>query len=124
CKDPRLATDLARYGDRVDIPLLAAAAVGMIGGFALLNFGLFRLLGPAWYALPPPDATYPDFVASALVHLLSVVDLLNLANTHHLARVAVARPVAGPASALLALFKFFFTLVLLQQIFVSVRPAW
>ena len=44
-KGQRLATDLARYGDRVEVPLLAAAAVGMIGGFALLNFGLFRLLG-------------------------------------------------------------------------------
>jgi HEAT repeat protein len=120
-KGQQLATELARYGDRVEIPLLAAAAVGMIGGFALLNFGLFRLLGPAWYTVPAADATFPDFVASALVHLLSVVDLLNLANTHHLARVGVARPVAGPAKALLALFKSFFTLVLLQQIFASVR---
>lgn len=123
-KGQRLATDLARYGDRVEIPLLAAAAIGMIGGFALLNFGLFRLLGPAWYTVPTADATYPDFVASALVHLLSIVDLLNLANTHHLAQVAVARPAAGLASALLALFKLFFTLVLLQQIFASVRHGW
>jgi HEAT repeat protein len=120
-KGQRLATELARYGDRVEIPLLATAAVGMIGGFALLNFGLFRLLGPAWYAMPTTDATYPDFVASALVHLLSVVDLLNLANTHHLAQVGVAHPVAGLATALLALFKSFFTLVFLQQIFASVR---
>ena len=71
--------------------------------------------------MPAGDATYPDFVASALVHLLSVVDLLNLANTHHLAQVAVARPVAGLATALLALFKSFFTLVLIQQVFASVR---
>jgi HEAT repeat protein len=120
-KGQRLATELAHFGDRVEIPLLGAAAVGMIGGFALLNFGLFRLLGPAWYAVPAADATYFDFVASALVHLLSVVDLLNLANTHHLAQVGVARPVAGAAAALLGLFKSFFTLVLLQQIFASVR---
>ncbi len=120
-KGQRLATELAHYGDRVEIPLLAAAAVGMIGGFALLNFGLFRLLGSGWYTVPTTGATYPDFLASALVHLLSVVDLLNLANTHHLAQVAVARPVAGLATALLALFKSFFTLILLQQIFASVR---
>ena len=35
----------------------------------------------------------------------------------------MARPAAGPASALLALFKSFFTLVLLQQIFASVRQG-
>jgi len=122
-KGQRLATELARYGDQVEVPLLAAAAVGMIGGFALLNFGLFRLLGPAWYTSPAADPNYSDFVASALVHLLSVVDLLNLANTHHLAQVGVARPVAGPATAMLGLFKSFFTLVLLQQIFASVRKG-
>ena len=122
-KGQRLAAELARYGDRVSVPLLAAAAVGMIGGFALLNFGLFRLLGTDWYTPPAPDATYVDFVASALVHLLSVVDLLNLADTHRLARVAVARPAAAPAAALLGLFKSFFTLVLLQQIFASVRKG-
>lgn len=122
-KGQRLATELARYGHRVAVPLLAAAAVGMIGGFALFNFGLFRLLGPAWYTLPAVGATYLDFVASALVHLLSIVDLLNLADTHRLARVAVARPAAGAAAALLALFKTFFTLVLLQQIFASVRKG-
>ncbi len=122
-KGQRLAAELARYGHRVSVPLLGAAAVGMIGGFALLNFGLFRLLGTDWYTPPAADATYLDFVASALVHLMSVVDLLNLADTNHLARVAVARPAAGPASILLALFKSFFTLVLLQQIFASVRKG-
>ena len=122
-KGQRLAAELARYGHRVGVPLLASAAVGMIGGFALLNFALFRLLGSAWYTPPAPDVTYIDFVASALVYLLSVVDLLNLADTHHLARVAVARPTAGPASALLALFKSFFTVILLQQIFASVRKG-
>jgi HEAT repeat protein len=122
-KGQRVAVELARYGHQVEIPLLASAAVGMIGGFALLNFGLFRLLGPVWYRLPTEDATYADFVASAVVHLLSVVDLLNLADTHQLARVGVARPAAAAATALLVLFKTFFTLVLLQQIFASVRKG-
>ena len=122
-KGQRLAVELARYGKQVGVPLLAAAAVGMVGGFALFNFGLFNLLGTAWYTPPAADATYLDFVASALVHLLSVVDLLNLANTHRLVQVGVARPAAGPAVAVLTLFKSFFTLVLLQQIFASVRKG-
>ena len=122
-KGQRLAAELARYGHQVGVPLLASSAVGMVGGFALLNFALFQLLGPAWYTPPAANVTYPDFVASALVHLMSVVDLLNLADTHHLAQVAVARPASGPASALLALFKSFFTVVLLQQIFASVRKG-
>jgi len=122
-KGQRLAAELARYGGRVGLPLLASSAVGMIGGFALLNFALFRLLGPAWYTPPEVAATYTDFVASALVHLLKVVDLLDVADTHRLARVAVARPAGGPAAALLALFKSLFTLVLLQQIFASVRKG-
>jgi len=122
-KGQRLAVEVARYGHQVGVPLLASAAVGMIGGFALLNFGLFRLLGSAWYTSPTTDATYLDFVASALVHLMSIVDYLNLADTHRLAKIGVVRPAAGPASILLAMFKSFFTLVLLQQIFASVRKG-
>ena len=120
-KGQKLAAELARYGPQVEVPLLASAAVGMIGGFALLNFGLFQLLGTKWYTSPAADPIYSDFIASVLVHMLSVVDLLNLADTHHLARVVVARPAAAPAGTMLAMFKSFFTLVLLQQIFASVR---
>jgi len=122
-KGQRLATELARYGPRVGAPLLASAAVGTIGGFALLNFGLFLLLGAAWYSPLATEATYLDFVASALTHLLSVVDLLNLADANHLVQVSVARPHGAIAGAMLTLFKSFFTLVLLQQIFASVRKG-
>ena len=38
-------------------------------------------------------------------------------------RLAFVRQLAWPASALLALFKVFFTLVLLQQIFASLRQG-
>ena len=122
-KGQKLAGELAKYGHRLGLPLLGSAGVGMIGGFALLNLGLFRLLGTRWYTPPGDDATYFDFVASALVHLLSVVDLLNLVDTHHLMRVVLARPAPGLPAALLAGFKSFFTLVLLQQIFASVRKG-
>ena len=122
-KGQKLAAELAKYGHRLGLPLLGSAGVGMVGGFALLNLGLFRLLGTRWYTPPAADATYFDFVASVLVHLLSVVDLLNLVDTHHLMRVVVARPAPGLSAALLAGFKSFFTLVLLQQIFASVRKG-
>lgn len=122
-KGQRIATELVRYDHQVGIPLLASAAVGIVGGFALLNFGMFRLLGSAWYTPPAANVIYPDFVASALIHLWSVVDLLNLADTHRLARIQVARPANGVASVFLALFKSFFTLILLQQIFASVRKG-
>lgn len=120
-KGQRLAAELVQHGPRVGVPLLAAAAVGMMGGFALLNLALFHLFGPAWYTQPADPPTYLDFVASALVHLLSVVDLLNLLDTHHLVHVVVPRPESGVANAVMAGFKTFFTLVLLQQIFASVR---
>ncbi len=122
-KGQRLAVELAKYGQQVGVPLLASSAVGMIGGFALLNFALFELLGIKWYSQPTADATYLDFVASALVHLLSVVGLVNLANAQHVVPVTVALPASGIASAFLAMFKSFFTLVLLQQIFASLRKG-
>lgn len=122
-KGQRLAVELAKYGQQVGVPLLASSAVGMIGGFALLNFALFELLGTKWYSQPTADATYLDFVASALVHLFSVVSLVNLANAQHVVPVAVAVPAGGVASAFLAMFKSFFTLVLLQQIFASLRKG-
>jgi HEAT repeat protein len=122
-KGQRLATELVRHGHRVGVPLLASSAVGMIGGFALLNVGLYRLLGDQWYTPPDGDPRFADFVAAALVQLLSVVDLLNVINTHRLAHLVFPRPVAPAASALLMIFKSFFTLVLLQQIFASVRKG-
>jgi HEAT repeat protein len=122
-KGQRIATELVRFDHQVGIPLLASAAVGIVGGFALLNFGLFRFLGSAWYTPPATPVTYPDFVASALIHLWSVVDLLNLADSHRWARIGVARPANGLASFFLAVFKSFFTLILLQQIFASVRKG-
>ncbi len=120
-KGQRLAGELVKHGHAVGVPLLAAAAVGMFGGFALLNLALFNLIGTTWYSQPADTPTYPDFIASALVHLLSVVDLLNLLDTQHLAHVVVPRPESEVAKAALGGFKTFLTVVLLQQIFASVR---
>ena len=120
-KGQRLATELARYGQQVGVPLLASAAVGMVGGFALLNFALFNRFGAAWYTPPGADAVYLDFIASAVVNLLSLTSVVNAIDAKHLVHVEASKPVAAPAAAALAAFKSFFTLVLLQQIFASVR---
>lgn len=120
-KGQRLAAELVRHGQRVGLPLLAASAVGMVGGFSLLNLILYRLAGTAWFTAPHPDLNFFDFLASAGVHLLSVVDVLNLLDAQRVAHLDVPRPVSAGAKVATAGFKAFFTLVLLQQIFASVR---
>lgn len=120
-KGQRLATELVRHGRHVGVPLLAAAGVGMVGGFALLNMALTSLTGDGWFTTPSGPPTYLDFVAAVLVHMVSVVDLLNLLDTHRLVHVVLPGPESGLAKAATAGFKSFFTLVLLQQLFASVR---
>src|SRR5215212_4347764 len=44
-----LAPNVARYGHQVEVTLLAAAAASVIGGFALLNQGLYETVGREWY---------------------------------------------------------------------------
>jgi HEAT repeat protein len=124
-KGQALATNLIRYGTRVGVPLLGAAAVGAIGGFALLNQGLYGAGGERWYAVgEEKDApSYADFLAYTLVNLYRIVDLLDLAGSYNLPRFTFVRQAQWPAATLLAAFKTFFTLVLLQQIFASVRQG-
>jgi HEAT repeat protein len=125
-KGQRLAVHLIRYGDRVGVLLLVAAAAGAVGGFALLNLGLSETVGRRWYAFGgdgAPDAApgYADFLAYGLIHLYSIVDVLDLARARHLLEVGYVRPVQWPARGLLTAYKAFFTLVLLQQVFASLR---
>lgn len=120
-KGQRLAVELVRHGRHVGIPLLGVAGVGMVGGFALLNMALTSVTGDGWYTTPSGPPTYLDFVAAVLVHMVSVVDLLNLLDTHRLAHVVLPGPASGLAKGATAGFKSFFTLVLLQQLFASVR---
>ena len=44
-KGQELASNLIQYGHRVGVPLLMAAAVAAIGGFAMLNEGLYHTIG-------------------------------------------------------------------------------
>jgi HEAT repeat protein len=124
-KGQLLATNLVRHGRRVGVPLLAAAAVAAVGGFALLNLGLYATVGAGWYAVGD-DQTLPefaDFLVYALVHLYRLVDMLDLTVTQNMMRFTVVRPTLWPAGLLLGAYKTFFTLVLLQQLFASIRQS-
>jgi HEAT repeat protein len=132
-KGQELAYNLVLYGQRVGIPLMAIATLATVSGFAFLNQGLFSTVGRDWYTLSPRSAhfvavtaeqrqpEYPDFLAFTLIHLSHVVDVLDVANSYGYARVTYVRQGRWPAATFLLLFKSFFTLVLLQQIFAGVR---
>ncbi|SIN87371.1 HEAT repeat [Singulisphaera sp. GP187] len=119
------ATHLARYGAQVRVPLLVAATVAIIGGFALLNQGLYDIVGRRWFAVGDgtEQPAYIDFLAYAITKLLGLLDVLDLAKSRHWLRAEFIRPAAWPASTLLAAFKAFFSLVLLQQVFASLRQG-
>ncbi|MCE9567540.1 MAG: HEAT repeat domain-containing protein, partial [Planctomycetes bacterium] len=123
-KGQDLAPNVARYGHRVGLPLLGVAAATVIGGFALLNQGLYESFGRGWYGIAEDGhPAFIDFLTYALINLLSLVDILNLADSHRLVHTTFVQKAAWPAAVLLAVFRSFFTLVLLQQIFASVRQG-
>ena len=99
--------------------------MALIGGFALLNQGLYETIGRDWYAVADErrEPAYADFLAYALTKILGIVDVLDLFKSHHIMGAAFVRQAAWPASSLLAGFKMLFTLVLLHQIFASLRQG-
>lgn len=124
-KGQSLAVNLERYGKQVRIPLLIAATVALIGGFALFNQGLYATIGQQWYQVADEkrEPIFVDFLAYSITKILGLIDVLDLAKSHHILGGSFIRPAAWPASALLAAFKLFFTLVLLHQIFASLRQG-
>src|SRR5688572_12648553 len=56
-KGQDLAPNVARYGHRVDVALLAGAAAAVVGGFALLNQGLYETVGRGWYRVDNRKST-------------------------------------------------------------------
>ncbi|HEV3122199.1 MAG TPA: HEAT repeat domain-containing protein, partial [Isosphaeraceae bacterium] len=82
-------------------------------------------IGRGWYQVTGDHGApiYVDFLANALTHLLGLVDVLNVASSRHLMRAPYVRQAVWPASTLLAAFKAFFSLVLLQQLFASLRQG-
>lgn len=117
------ARDLAAYGSRVGLFLLIGAAVSAIGGFALLNLGLYDSFGASWYLMEEGHAVFSDFLVYSIINLYRVVDLLELANHHRIVRLAHVQPNYWPVGLLLNLFKTFFTFVILQQIVVAIRKG-
>ena len=104
---------------------MIAAAIALIGGFAFLNQGLYESFGQHWYALADQNRQpiYADFLAFSLTKILGLIDVLDLAKSHHILGAAFIRPAAWPTSALLAGFKVFFSFVLLHQLFASLRQG-
>ena len=100
-----------QYGKQVRIPLLISATVALIGGFALLNQGLYQTVGRNWYEVADPSGEphYADFLANALTRVMGLVDVLNMAKSHHILGAEFVRQTAWPAKTLLAGFKLFFT---------------
>ncbi len=124
-KGQELALHLMRYGQQVGVPLLTVATAGMIAGFALLNQALYESIGAGWYAVGDAvdGPAYVDFLAYTLIHLLYIVDVLNLAGSHQLLEVSYVHNTAWQSSFLLTSFKTLFTFVLLQQILASIRQG-
>ena len=120
-----LAENLKHYGKQVRIPLLIAATVAMIGGFALLNQGLYETVGRGWYKVAEESRqpNYADFLAFSIMRVLGLMDVLDLAKSHHILGAESVRPAAWPAATLSTAFKLFFTAVLLHQIFASLRQG-
>ncbi len=124
-KGQQLAVDLIRYGPNLGVLTLASAAAVTVFSFALLNLALYESGGQSWYQFTDPDAhpVYLDFLAYTFVNLLRIVDVFDLAKSYEFLSVSLIRPVGKPASLLMTGFRSFFMLVLLQQIFASVRQG-
>ncbi len=119
------AVHLVRYGSQVGPLLLMSAAVGTVLGFALLAEALYLTVGGAWFHAREgsTDLVFADFLAWALINLLRVVDVLNVAQAHHLLHLDYVTPSGWQAATLLTAFRMLFTVVLLQQLFASLRQG-
>jgi HEAT repeat protein len=127
-KGQGVARDLAQFGHRAGIFLLVVATIAVVGGFALTNYGLYHIVGRDWFqlsddkrALTSREPGFDDFLAYSLLNLYNVVDLLHVASSYQYVHVSYVRQARWEASTILILYKSFFTLVLLQQVFASVR---
>jgi HEAT repeat protein len=123
-KGQELAPNVARYGHQVEVTLLAGAAAAVIGGFALLNQGLYETVGRGWFSVEAgSQPAFVDFLAYSLINLLSLVDVLDLADSRQLLHASFVRKGTWPSAVLLAAFRTFFTMIILQQVFASVRQG-
>jgi HEAT repeat protein len=121
-KGQELATHVAAYGHVLGVPLLGVGSVGVIGAFALLNQALYESIGRQWFQIESGgQPVFMDFLVYALINLLSLVDVLDLADSRQLIHASFVRKGTWQTGVLLGGFRSFFTLILLQQVFASVR---
>jgi HEAT repeat protein len=122
-KGQELAHHVVRHGARLGPMMLIVSAAATIAGFALLNQALYATIGQSWYRVRDAkiEPGFLDFLAFALIHLMRVVDVLDLARSSQLLDIGFVRQSAWPVTVLLSLFKSFFMLVLLQQIIAAIR---
>jgi len=139
-KGQELAFNLLHFGPSVGLPLLVSACLASVSGFALLNLGLYESVARNWYFLgrqghhvhlsdgasPSPDVekpepTYDDFLVWSVLNLASAFDLIDVINQSHWDRLSYIHANRWPASMMQTLFRLFFTLVLLRQLFAWFR---
>ena len=96
-----VALNLERFGRQLRMPLLGCATVALIGGFALLNQGLYATIGRGWYqvANARKEPVYVDFLAYTLAQTLGIVDVMDLFKSHHILGAASVRVATWPARA-------------------------
>ena len=83
-KGQELAPNVARYGHRVAILLLLALPPARSEG-SLLNQGLYETVGRGWYKVDETSRPgFAEFLTYVLIHLLSVIDVLDLADSRQL----------------------------------------
>lgn len=122
-KGQELAVHVVLYGHQVGILLLVSATVATVGGFGLLNYALYSAGYTAWYRVEDHRAGAADFLAYALLNLVRVVDIFDVMRSKHLLDATIVRPGHWAANLLVIVYRSFFTLVLLQQIFASIRQG-
>ena len=100
-KGQLLAVNLARYGQQVRIPLLISATVALIGGFALLNRASMRpSAGAGTRSRTSAGAVLRRFPGVCPHQVLGLVDVLDMAKSHHILGAEFVRQAAWPASTL------------------------
>jgi HEAT repeat protein len=95
-----------------------------------VNQGLYETVGRDWFVLAEADKViklgnsapdYSDFLAYTFINLFRVVDLLGIAQSYNVVHLTYVHQSAWPSSTMLMLFRSFFTLVLLEQLFAAMR---
>lgn len=124
-KGQELADDLLQYGDRVGFVTLVVSILFVITGFAQFNHAIYETFGADWYEVKEKDSdiVYLDFVTFAIIHLINIVDFLDVINANFLHDLSYLKARSFPIRMLVMAYKTFFSFVLLQQLFIALRQS-